>query len=137
MTGERDTFERALTSIEESFQAVGGYMLQAMEMVAEEVGDLKLRDRVMHLAQQEPHSILPHPDGLALLVEGRPGIGNYVLDRAQEIQEATHQEERRALRRMWSPLHKPFWRAMLFGVSHIGVSPRPPRPIDVDYFLGK
>jgi hypothetical protein len=78
-------------AIEQSWQAVGGYLTEAILETAESIGDPELIERVAKTAASA--DVLPDPAALLLLESVQAGAAELVITRAAEIQKQAHELE--------------------------------------------
>ena len=75
--------------IERDWEAVGGFLRQAMEEAA-----LCISSEVAeYVAEKMGKEILPSPDALIYLERLEPGIADWVIARSSEIQQEVHDRE--------------------------------------------
>lgn len=109
-------------SLQQSWQAVGGYLSTAMQEVALELGGEDLAERIAAAAASD--EALPNPDALSLLEELHPGSAELVLSRSEEIQQDTHQRELDAIRK---PSLRKYGKAILDGLASFTIFESSPR----------
>jgi len=85
-------------SLSRDWEAVGGYLSDAMQEVAGDLGGEKLAAHIAELAVSD--DLLPNPTALKYLEDSFPGSAEIVLVRSSEIQQETHEREFTAIQNL-------------------------------------
>jgi len=111
-----NNMEQVGRSESRDWEAVGGYISDAMQEVAGDLGGEQLAAYIAELAVSD--DLLPNPTALKYLEDSFPGSAEIVLVRSSEIQQENHERE---LATMQKPSVRKYGRAIIEGFMSFNI----------------
>jgi hypothetical protein len=110
--------EQVGRSLSRDWEAVGGYLSNAMQEVAVDLGGEEFADYIVDISRSD--EVLPNPIALKLLEDSFPGSAELVMARSAEIQQQAFESELASIQK--TSVRK-YGRAMLYSIYKKSLHP--------------